>query len=263
MKLTRRQALGVAAGGVLAGMTSQLRLPGEFAQKTPDDNSAPGPFKATWESLAANYKYPDWFRDAKFGIWAHWTAQCVPEQGDWYARNMYLQGHPQYNHHLKTYGHPTKFGFMEIDNLWSAEKWEPERLIALYKRAGAKYFMALANHHDNFDAYDSTHHGWNSVRSARNATSSATGKKSPARQGLRFGVSNHSSHGWRWLQTAYGYDGEGPLAGVRYDGYTLTKEDGKGTWWEGLDPQDLYMGRNFVIPDGITGAAAVHDWHAK
>src|SRR5882757_5147945 len=57
---------------------------------------APGPFKPTWESLSAQYQCPDWFRDAKLGIWAHWSAQCVPEQGDWYARNMYMQGHKQY-----------------------------------------------------------------------------------------------------------------------------------------------------------------------
>src|SRR5262249_12118831 len=124
---------------------------------------ATGPFQPSWESLTQNYKCPDWFRDAKFGIWAHWSAQCVPEQGDWYARNMYTQGHAQYNHHVQTYGHPTKFGFMEIENLWKADKWEPEKLMSLYKRAGAKYFFALANHHDNFDAYDSKYHAWNSV----------------------------------------------------------------------------------------------------
>ena len=112
----------------------------------------------------ANYKTPDWFRDAKFGMWAHWTAQCVPEQGDWYARKMYIQGERDYDYHVRTYGHPSKFGFMEIDNLWKAEKWDPARLIALYKRAGAKYFFALAKHHDNLDMYDSAHHAWNSVR---------------------------------------------------------------------------------------------------
>src|ERR1700733_4639394 len=74
----------------------------------------PGPFQANWESLEKGYQCPEWFRDAKFGIWAHWTAQCVPEQGDWYARNMYQQGQPSYDHHLKTYGHPSQTGFMEI-----------------------------------------------------------------------------------------------------------------------------------------------------
>ena len=107
-------------------------------------------------SLVKNYQVPDWFRDAKFGIWAHWMAQCVPEQGDWYARRMYIQGERHYEYHLKTYGHPSKSGFMEIDNLWKAENWGPEKLLDSTKRAGAKYFFALANHHDNFDTYDSS-----------------------------------------------------------------------------------------------------------
>src|SRR5947207_3027708 len=103
-----------------------------------------GPFAPTWESLA-QYQFPDWFRDAKFGIWAHWTAQCVPEQGDWYARNMYIQGSKQYQHHLQNYGHPADTGFMEFNNRWRAEKWRPEALLDLYAKAGARYFVSLAN----------------------------------------------------------------------------------------------------------------------
>jgi hypothetical protein len=110
---------------------------------------APGPFKPTWESLK-QYECPEWFRDAKFGIWAHWSAQCVPEDGDWYARGVYEQGSGHYKYHVEHYGHPSKVGFKDICNLWKAEKWDPEKLIQLYKRAGAKYFVALANHHCNF-----------------------------------------------------------------------------------------------------------------
>jgi alpha-L-fucosidase len=222
-----------------------------------------GPFQPTWESLMQQYKCPDWFRDAKFGIWAHWSAQCVPEQGDWYARNMYIQGNRQYDYHVKTYGHPSKFGFMEIDNLWKAERWEPEKLMALYKRAGAKYFVALANHHDNFDAYDSKYHAWNSVNVGPKKDIIGIWAKVARKNGLRFGVSNHSAHAWHWFQTAYGYDGEGPLAGVRYDAATLTKADGKGKWWEGLDPQELYTGPNIKMPDDINSAKAVAEWHDK
>jgi len=224
---------------------------------------APGPYAPTWESLVANYRYPEWFRDAKFGIWAHWSAQCVPEQGDWYARRMYLQGDPAYDYHVKTYGHPSKTGFLEIQNLWRAERWEPEKLIALYKRAGAKYFMSLGSHHDNFDAYDSAHHGWNSVNVGAKKDIVGTWAKAARTAGLRFGISNHNSWAPRWLQPAYGYDGEGPMAGVRYDAFRLTKADGKGTWWEGLDPQDLYTGPSVVIPSGYKTAAAVRDWHSK
>ena len=224
---------------------------------------AAGPFQPSWESLARGYQCPEWFRDAKFGIWAHWTAQCVPEQGDWYAREMYIQGTKDYDYHVQHYGHPTKFGFMELDHLWKAERWEPEKLMALYRRAGAKYFFALANHHDNFDAYDSKFHAWNSVNVGPKKDIVGTWARVARAQGLRFGVSNHSSHAWHWFQPAYGYDGEGTLAGVRYDAAALTKADGKGKWWEGLDPQELYTGPNIRIPDGITGAKAVADWHLK
>jgi alpha-L-fucosidase len=227
----------------------------------PHANAAPAPFQPTWASLVENYRTPDWFRDAKFGIWAHWSAQCVPEMGDWYARNMYRQGNWQYEHHLKTYGHPTKVGFMEMQNRWKVDAWEPEALMDLYAKAGAKYFVALANHHDNFDAYDSKYHAWNSVRVGPKRDIVGTWAKVARAKGLRFGVSNHSAHAWHWLQTAYGYDPEGPLAGQRYDAYRLTKADGKGTWWEGLDPQELYTGRNMVMPDGITTIRTANEWH--
>src|SRR3981081_2596966 len=134
--LTRRRFLG----STLAGLTSSLWLPSS-------SRAAAGPFQASWSSLA-QYVAPEWFRDAKFGIWAHWSAQCVPEQGDWYARLMYQQGEPAYEYHIKHYGHPSRFGFMEIDHLWKAEAWEPERLMELYRNAGPKYFVAIADPHD-------------------------------------------------------------------------------------------------------------------
>ena len=224
-------------------------------------HAAPTPFTPTWDSLVGGYRTPDWFRDAKFGIWAHWSAQCVPEMGDWYARSMYLQGHPQYEHHLKTYGHPAQVGFMEMNNRWKAENWDPEALLDLYVKAGAKYFVALANHHDNFDNYNSKYHGWNSVRVGPKKDLVGVWAKAARARGLRFGVSNHSAHSWHWFQPAYGYDPEGPLAGRRYDAYRLTKADGKGTWWQGLDPQELYTGRNMVMPDGINSQRAAWDWH--
>jgi len=222
----------------------------------------PGIFQPTWDSLK-QYQAPDWFRDAKFGIWAHWTAQCVPEQGDWYARNMYLQGDRQNKFHVERYGHPSKFGFMEFDNLWKAEKWEPDALMQLYKKAGAKYFFALANHHDNFDCYASTHHAWNSVRVGPKKDIVGIWAATARKHGLRLGVTNHSAHSWHWFQSAYGYDPEGAMAGVRYDAYGLRKEQGKGKWWDGLDPQELYVGPSMVMPDGITTIQAANKWHEQ
>jgi alpha-L-fucosidase len=205
---------------------------------------AAGPFAPTWESLSSYGAAPDWFRDAKFGIWAHWGPQCQPEQGDWYARFMYMSkvpswARPVFEFHRQTYGHQSQFGFKDVINSWKAENWDPEKLMALYKRAGAQYFFALANHHDNFDLWDSKYQPWNSVRVGPRKDIIAGWAKAARAQGLRFGVSVHAAHAWTWYEPAQGSDTEGEFAGVPYDG-KLTAADGAGKWWEGLNPQELY-----------------------
>jgi alpha-L-fucosidase len=197
-----------------------------------------GPFMPYWESLKA-YRCPNWFRDAKFGIWAHWSPQCVPEQGDWYARNMYLQGTRQYEYHVSHYGHPSKFGYKDICPLWKAERWDPEALVKLYKRAGAEYLVALATHHDNFDCWNSRHQPWNCVNIGPKHDVVGTWEKAARSNGLRFGVSYHGTPHRVWdefLPVRYKSDNTGPLVGVPYDGMQ-TIADGKGKWWEGMDPQ--------------------------
>ncbi len=198
-----------------------------------------GPFKPSWESLQQQYQCPEWFRDAKFGIWAHWGPQCQPEQGDWYARNMYMQGSAQNKYHVKNYGHPSTIGFKDICHMWKAEKFAPDKLMALYKRAGARYFVAMANHHCNFDNFDSKHQPWNSVNIGPRKDLVGLWAQAARNAGLRFGVTVHCARAWNWYEVAQGSDRSGPKAGVPYDG-KLTKADGKGTWWEGYDPQDLY-----------------------
>jgi alpha-L-fucosidase len=204
------------------------------------DGPIAGPFRPNWESLKA-YQTPDWFRDAKFGIWAHWSPQCVPEQGDWYARGMYVQGSPQYDYHVKTYGHPSQFGYKDICNLWQAERWDPEALIRRYSKAGAKYFVALANHHGNFDCWDSQQQPWNAVRIGPKKDIVGTWERVARANGLKFGVTYHGTPArvWReFMPARYGSDATGPLRGVAYDG-VVTKADGTGLWWEGMDPQQL------------------------
>jgi alpha-L-fucosidase len=209
-----------------------------------------GKFEPSWDSLT-QYETPEWFRDAKFGIWAHWTAQCVPEQGDWYAKQMYLQHDidkktgqdkgPQhdYTYQVEHYGHPSKVGFKDIDHLWKAENWDPVNLVALYKKAGAKYFVALANHHDNLDCYDSKYQEWNTMKVGPHKDIVGGWAKATRDAGLRFGVTVHAARTWDWFDISHGADTTGPLAGVPYDG-NLTKADGKGQWWDGLDPAELY-----------------------
>jgi alpha-L-fucosidase len=217
----------------------------------------------SWPSLVQHYRYPDWFRDAKFGIWSHWGPQAVPEQGDWYGRFLYMQGHPMAEFHHRTYGHPTEVGMKDLFPRWTASAWEPEALMQRFVKAGAKYFVSLACHHDNFDCFDSSHHGWNATRIGPKRDVVGTWERAARAAGLRFGVSNHISHAWHWYQPAYGYDPVGPRKGERYDAYRLTAADGQGTWWNGLDPQDLYTGRHMVVPDGIDSIAAMNTWHDR
>jgi len=199
---------------------------------------ASGKFEPTLQSLS-QYKVPDWFRNAKFGIWAHWGPQCQPEQGDWFARGMYEEGSDYYKWFVQNYGHPSKAGFKEVIHDWKAQNWDPEKLVKLYKRVGAQYFFAMANHHDNFDLWNSKYQEWNSVRVGPQKDIIAGWAAAAKKQGLPFGLSVHASHAWMFYETAQKADTVGKYKGVPYDG-NLTKADGKGTWWDGLDPQELY-----------------------
>lgn len=190
-----------------------------------------GVFEPTWESLSG-YECPEWYRDAKLGFWAHWGPQCEPEAGDWYARNMYYPGQWQHEYHLKKYGDPKDFGFKDVINEWKAEEWNPDSLIRFYKSVGAKFFVTLANHHDNMDLWDSKYQPWNSVNMGPKRDVVGEWAKACRKYGLPLGVSIHASHAWTWLEGSQDYDGK------------LTKADGKGKWWEGYDPQDLYEQRH-------------------
>ncbi len=177
------------------------------------------------------YRYPDWFRDAKFGIWSHWGPQAVPRQGDWYARKMYESdmynrelnqptGKPsrEYLYHIEHYGHPSKFGYKDIIPLWKAEKWDPEKLMALYKSVGARYFVSMATHHDNFFLWDSKIHRWNSVKMGPQKDIVGLWQKAAHKEGLRFGISEHLGASFTWFQPSHRSDPSGPMKGVLYDG---------------------------------------------
>ncbi len=125
---------------------------------------ASGPYAADWKAMSRIYAVPEWWRDSKFGAWSHWTPQSMPEQADWYARGMYLEGNRQYRHHTNHFGHPSEYGYKDICHNWVIDRWNPEELMDLYVEMGAKYFMAMGVHHDNFDCWDSKYQPWNSVR---------------------------------------------------------------------------------------------------
>lgn len=186
-------------------------------------------FEPTKESFV-NYKCPEWFRNAKFGIWSHWGPQAVPRQGDWYAKNMYISNkydkvkgkyvgpHPHYLYHVKHYGHPSEFGYKDIIPLWKAERWDPDALMKIYKETGARYFVSMGVHHDNFYLWDSDLTPWTSVKMGPQRDVVGEWQKAAKKYGLYFGVSEHLGASYTWFQTAHGTDSEGPKANVPYDG---------------------------------------------
>jgi len=198
----------------------------------------PGPFTGTMASLT-NYSCPEWFRDAKFGIWAHWGPQAVPMEGDWYARKMYQQGSADYKDHLARFGHPSTNGWKDIVPLWKAEKWDPEKLMELYKKAGAKYFVSMGSHHDDFFLWNSPGHKWNAVNYGPHRDVVADWQQAAKKNGLPFGVSEHLGASFTWFQDAHKSDHTGPLAGVPYDGansnywdlYHFPAEKGDTAWY--------------------------------
>lgn len=196
------------------------------------------PSFTTSDESFSNYKYPEWFRDAKFGIWAHWGPQAVPRQGDWYARKMYEsdimdrktrqftgKSSREYLYHVEHYGHPSKFGYKDIIPLWKAERWDPEKLMKLYKRVGARYFVSMATHHDNFFLWNSKIHRWNSVNMGPKKDVVGLWQQAAKKEGLRFGVSEHLGASYTWFQPSHWADKTGPMAGIPYDGANPEYQD--------------------------------------
>jgi alpha-L-fucosidase len=208
---------------------------------------AEGDCKPDWKSLGDHFRVPKWWREAKIGMWLHWGPQSVGEDGDWYAKWIYMQkGHfwnnfeQVYGNHLKRFGHPSESGYKDALLQWKAEKWDPGKLMALYKRAGARYVIAQGMHHDNFDLWNSKFQPWNSVKLGPQRDILGDWKKAADKEGIRFGIAFHGDYSLWWQQPAFLSDIDGPLKGVPYDG--AQNYDGNDTWWkkQGLSLKDLY-----------------------
>jgi len=227
---------------------------------------AAGPYPADWKGLSKLYTVPEWWRDAKFGAWAHWDPQSMPEDGDWYARGMYIQGSQQYNYQVQHFGYPSVYGYKDIAHNWVIDRWNPNALMKLYIQMGARYFMAMGAHHDNFDCFNSKYQPWNSVNVGPKVDIVGTWEKVARKYGMPFGIGFHDTPARTWGQfmpVRYTSDKSGPMKGVPYDalqtildGYgKWSKQDisalakpsilptimnGKDKWWKGMDPVDLY-----------------------
>ncbi|MBF8184594.1 alpha-L-fucosidase [Nonomuraea sp. K274] len=200
-------------------------------------------FMPSWESLR-RHRVPAWFGGAKFGVWSHWGPQSVARSGDWYARHLYgtqpwsepweqRRAARQQAHHRAHFG---RGGAKDLFPRWRAERFDPDELIDLYVSSGARYFVALATHCDNFDLWDSRQHDWTAASVGPRRDVVGAWERAARAAGLPFGLSFHNNWTWRWLDVAHGHD---PETGTPHDGAS-TRADGAGTWWEGLDPAGLY-----------------------
>jgi alpha-L-fucosidase len=156
-----------------------------------------GPFQPTWESLKS-YKIPQWYQDAKFGIFIHWGLYSVPAFGsEWYPRAMYLEGSPEFKHHVATYGPQTKFGYKDFIPMFHAEHFDPAAWAALFKESGAKYVIPVAEHHDGFPMYDSGLTDWSAAKMGPHRDLIGELAKAIRAEGLHFGASSHrAEHYW-------------------------------------------------------------------
>ena len=153
-------------------------------------------YQATWESLS-KYQTPDWFRDAKFGIFIHWGVYSVPAFGsEWYPRNMYDTASDEFKHHVATYGTQDKFGYKDFIPMFKAEKFDPVQWVTLFKKSGARYVVPVAEHHDGFAMYNTALSKWNAFNMGPKRDIIGELSKEIRKQGLIFGLSSHRIEHW-------------------------------------------------------------------
>ncbi|VGO14388.1 hypothetical protein PDESU_02949 [Pontiella desulfatans] len=161
------------------------------------------PFKADWESLRA-YECPEWFQDAKFGIYAHWGIYSVPNapgNSDWYGRNMYRAGHPNHVLHVETYGALDEFGYKDFVPLFTAPKFNADEWADLFVEAGARFAGPVGEHADGFSMWASKVNPWNAADMGPKRDVVGEMGKAIRERGLKYVVSLHHSWHWGWFPT--------------------------------------------------------------
>ena len=169
---------------------------------------AQGPYQDNWESLGA-FQPPQWYRDAKFGIFIHWGIYSVPAFGsEWYSRNMYIQGSREFEHHVKTYGPHKAFGYKDFIPLFKAEKFSADAWADLFKKAGAKYVVPVAEHHDGFQMYQSDISHWNAAEMGPCRNVLGELKAAVEERGMTLGASTHRVEHWFFMGHGKEFDSD-------------------------------------------------------
>lgn len=169
---------------------------------------ARGPYQATWESLS-EYMVPRWYKEAKFGIFIHWGVYSVPAfNNEWYSRNMYIQGSEEYEHHIKTYGRHSDFGYKDFIPLFTAENFNADAWADLFHKAGAKYVVPVAEHHDGFQMYRSEISHWNAWEMGPRRDVLGELKESCQKKGMHIGASSHRVEHWFFMGHGKEFDSD-------------------------------------------------------
>lgn len=170
----------------------------EYLQQI-DKTIAEGKYKDNWNSLSA-FEVPEWYKNAKFGIFIHWGLYSIPAyDSEWYSRNMYIEGSKAYEHHLAVYGHPKAFGYKDFIPMFRAEKFDADEWATLFKQAGARYVMPVAEHHDGFQMYKSSISHYNTYEMGPKRDLLGEMKVAYEKQGLTLCVSSHRAEHWFFM----------------------------------------------------------------
>ncbi|MDE3105460.1 MAG: alpha-L-fucosidase [Acidobacteriota bacterium] len=236
---------------------------------------ATGRFHADWKSLAA-YQTPEWFQDAKFGIFLHWGVYSVPAFGsEWYSRNMYVPGTPDFAHHVATYGPQAKFGYKDFIPMFRAEKFDADAWVSLFQQAGARYIVPVAEHCDGFPMYDSSFTDWDAARMGPHRDVVGEIARATRAHGLHFGASSHRAEHWWWYGLGRTFDSDvndpryaglyGPAAPMALPGTAdSTKEPNPDHLEQWLPPDDAFLAdwlaRSTEIVDKYHPEFVYFDW---
>ena len=196
----------LAACSTVTAQSYQEKIHNALA--TVDKVDAQGPFKPSWGSLD-KYQVPKWYEDAKFGIFIHWGVYSVPAFGsEWYPRNMYIIGSPEYKHHIATYGPQNKFGYKDFIPMFTARDFNADQWAELFRNSGAKYVVPVAEHHDGFPMYDCSFTDWSAAKMGPKRD--IVGELSVAirKQGLHFGASSHRAEHWWFYNGGMKFDSD-------------------------------------------------------
>lgn len=209
----RQKLLSLLMGGIFIGLILSTAL---LFNHTANAKAKKKAYKPTWKSIM-EHPTPEWFIDAKFGIYFHWGIYSVPAFGnEWYPRNMYREGDKTFDYHRKTYGPQDKFGYKDFIPSFTAEKFDADEWIDLFVKAGAKFVGPVGEHHDGFAMWDSKLTDWDAADMGPKRDIMGELAKAARRRGLKFMTSFHHAFNWKYYEPAFNYDAKDPRYGGLY-----------------------------------------------